>query len=203
MNWFFDNAPRMATALVVALIALLSSAAVWAASPNEVVEQRTEQVANVLSEPESPERTTRLAETIDESLDFAYLAGLALGEHWEERTDEERQEFMRLLRRLLLANYEDRLAGHQLDEDYTVDYEEARTRRDRAFVPAEVQTEKRTEPVVYRLYRHDEQGWTIYDVVIDDISLEETYREGYVPIIEEHGWQGLIDRMQRRVDQLD
>lgn len=171
------------------------------ASPGEVVEERTRAVATALAEPDSPQRTERLAKTIDESLDFAFLAGLALGEHWEERSDEEREEFMDLLRTLLQANYEDRLSGRELDDDYTVEFEEARVRGQRAFVPAQVAYEDRSESVVYRLYEDDGQ-WRIYDLIIDDISLEETYRDGYVPIIEEHGWQELIDRMQERVDQL-
>lgn len=183
-------------------VVLLWSGTAWAASPNEVVEERTEAVAEVLAQPDTPERTEALAEAIDDGLDFAFLAGLALGEHWEERTDEERDEFMELLRVLLQANYEDRLTGREIDDDYAVAYEEARTRDDRAFVEAEITYDDNVESVVYRLYR-DDDGWRVYDLIVDDISLEETYRDGYVPIIEDHGWQELIDRMQERVDQLD
>ncbi len=203
MKWFCDNAFRTGLAAVLSATMMLSAGTVWADSPNAEVERQTEAVAQVLAEPESPQRTDTLARTIDEGLDFAYLASLALGEHWEQRTDEERDQFLTLLRRLLLANYEDRLAGHQLEEDYTVEFEEGRQRGDRAFVAAEITHKDRTEPVVYRLYRDDDGDWRIYDLVVDDISLEETYREGYVPIIEDHGWEELIRRMQRRVEQLE
>ena len=191
-----------AAGLLVLIVVVAVANPVLAASPNEVVEDRTEAVAGVLAEPESPERTVRLAEVIDRSLDFEYLAALALGEHWEERTPEEREEFMTLLRQLLQHNYEDRLGGHELDEDYTIDYEEARIRDDRSFVEAEIEYDERVEPVIYRLYRED-GAWTVYDLVVDDISLEETYREGYVPIIEEHGWQELIDRMENRLEEFE
>ena len=195
--------PQSILAVLVAAAVMLSAAPLWAATPNDVVEERTQAVAGVLAEPDSPERTERLGDTIDESLDFAYLASLALGEHWEQRSEEERDEFLTLLRQLLQHNYEDRLAGHELDEDYTIDYEEARTRGDRAFVESTVRYDERDEEVVYRLYRDDEESdWTIYDLVVDDMSLEETYRDGYVPIIEDHGWQELIDRMEQRLEEL-
>ncbi len=195
---------RLATvmALVMALAMSVSALAV-AAEPGEVVEDRTEAVATVLGQPESPERTAELSETIDASIDFEYLAGLALGEHWEERDEAEQEEFMVLLRRLLQANYEDRLGGYELDDDYQIIYEEQRVRDDRAFVPARIESDDRRESVVYRLYRNDQGQWVIYDVVVDDISLEETYRDGYVPIIEDKGWQELIRRMQSRVDALE
>lgn len=186
---------------LLAGLVLVSSTAV-AATPNAVAESRTNAVARVLSEPASPQRTARLGAEIDQSIDFAHLASLSLGRHWAERTEEERVEFLTLLRRLLQANYEGRLAGNQLREDYTVTYEAARIRGERAVVPATIRHKERTEDVVYRLHRHEGQ-WKIYDLVIDDISLEETYREGYVPIIEEDGWDELISLMRERIEELE
>lgn len=199
-----SNTRRFApwTGALALMAVLLWSGAVWASTPERVAQERTEAVAQIMSEPDSPDRTTRLAATIDESIDFAHLAERALGEHWQVRTEEEREEFLTLLRRLLQANYEDRLGGQTLGEDYVVEYGEARIRRDRAFVRAEVTHRNRTEEVVYRLY-NDGGEWRIYDLVIDDISLEETYREGYVPIIEEDGWEELIGLMRDRVAELD
>jgi phospholipid transport system substrate-binding protein len=45
-------------------------------------------------------------------------------------------------------------------------------------------------------------GWVIYDIVIDDISLVETYRDAYTEIIEKEGWDSLISRMEEKAAQL-
>jgi phospholipid transport system substrate-binding protein len=203
MIWPIHKAMTRVSAAVLSITFLLTAGVALASTPNEEVERQTQAVAEVLAQPESDNRTMLLATTVDEAIDFPYLASLALGEHWERRTEAEREEFLTLLRRLLLANYEDRLGGYQLDEDYTVEFEEGRQRGERAFVAAEITHKDRVEPVVYRLYRDADGDWQIYDLVVDDISLEETYREGYVPIIEDHGWEELIRRMQSRVDQLE
>ena len=203
MKWLTQIAMKKVLATILSASFLLTATVAWADSPDEEVERHTQAVANTLAQPETEHRSQLLAQNVDDAIDFPFLASLALGEHWERRSDAEREEFLTLLRRLLLANYEDRLAGYQLGEDYRVDFEESRQRGDRAFVAAEITHKDRVEPVVYRLHRDEEGDWRIYDVVVDDISLEETYREGYVPIIEDRGWDELIRRMQERVDQLE
>lgn len=189
------------TSLLLVCILGIGTMAV-ATTPEEVVQERTEAVASLLAEPDSLERTVHLAEAIDESLDFEYLAARAFGEHWEARTDEEKNEFLTLLRALLQANYADRLGGEVLGEDYRIEYGDARMRRDRAFVQAEIAYKDRSESVIYRLYQ-DGERWRIYDLVVDDISLEETYRDGYVPIIEEDGWDELISLMKERLEEME
>lgn len=195
---------QIATTLgfLVALVVLCSSTVALAATPEAVVQERTEAVAKVLAEPESPTRTARLAQEIDQTIDFNYLAARAFGEHWEVRTREEQEEFLTLLRRLLQQNYSDRFQGRQLGQDYRIAYEEARVRGRRAFVRAEITYRDRREAVIYRLHRDGNQ-WRIYDFVVDDISLEETYRDGYVPIIEEDGWEELIDLMKERLKEME
>ncbi|TXD39379.1 ABC transporter substrate-binding protein [Lujinxingia vulgaris] len=184
-----------------AALALLSLNA-WADAPAEVVEERTSAIAKVLEKPDSEARNAELTRELNETLDFAYLASQAFGEHWEARTPEERAEFLDLLQRMLQANYQDKLSGRTLNEDYTITFGDERTRGSRAFVRGEVTREGKTYPVVYRLYQ-DGESWRIYDLVIDDISLEETYREGYVPIIEDEGWGELIRLMRERIEEME
>lgn len=184
-----------------AVLAMVSSSA-WADAPAEVVEERTAAIAKVLEKPDSEARNAELSRELNKTLDFAFLASQAFGEHWEARTPEERTEFLDLLQRMLQRSYEDRLSGRTLNEDYTITYGDERTRDSRAFVRGEVTREGKTYPVVYRLYR-DGESWRIYDLVIDDISLEETYREGYVPIIEDSGWSELIRLMRERIEELE
>lgn len=185
------------------IFALFLGGSALAAEPEQVVKERTAKVVEVLKKPATAARTKELEEAMNESLDFEELASRFLGEHWEVRTPEERVEFLGLLQRLLRSNYEDRLGERQLKEDFEIEYSPARIRRGRAFVRAQVRVRDRSEEVVYRLYQREDESWRIYDIVIDDISLEETYRDGYVPIIEEDGWEEFISLMKERVEEME
>lgn len=195
------SARSLAWILVVFTLLLGSNA--FAAEPDQVVKQQTDKVVDILRKPASPARTKELVDAINTTIDFEELARRSLGEHWEARTAEEKAEFLGLLQRLLRSNYESQIGERQLRSDFKIEYTPARIRRERAFVRAQVQVGDRSEEVVYRLFKSEDDSWQIYDLVVDDISLEETYRDGYVPIIEEDGWAEFISLLKERVEEME
>ncbi len=194
-------AHRFISAAIAALLVTLAATTVWAGAPTDYVKEKTGTVTSTLEKPDSKKRQRELHKILQETIDFRELASRALGEHWAARTPEEQQEFLDLLQELLQANYEGKLEGSTLGEDYEIEYVEEKTRNDKAIVKTIVVTKKEKKPVDYKLVKK-ESGWTIFDVVIDDISLEETYRESYTEIIEEEGWKSLIKRMKDKAKEL-
>jgi phospholipid transport system substrate-binding protein len=187
------------TLLAVLLISVTALAS--GPSPTEFVRTQATATARILEQPDTPKRAESLNTLVHQTVDFRELASRSLGAHWTGRTPEEQQEFLDLLQELLQVNYTNRLAGRRLDQDYTIEYGRERIRNERAIVDATVKVKKETHPVSFRLQRRGE-SWIAYDIVIDDISLEETYRDGYVPIIEEDGWPALIKLMRERLAEL-
>lgn len=177
------------------LLVLLAVTSVAWANPTDYVKKRTDSVTKILSQKDSKDREAKLRAVLQETIDFRELASRALGEHWSSRTPEEQQEFLDLLQELLQANYEGQLAGRALGKDYEIKYGDARERNDVAIVKTTVVAKNESKPVDYKLVKKGD-SWSIYDVVIDDISLEETYRESYVELIEKEGWPSLIQRMK-------
>lgn len=190
--------------IVAGLLVMLFTASAFAQekSPLEVVKARSSELTTILGEPDSAERSERVNKALYDTVDFSELATRALGKHWTNRTEAERAEFLDLLQRLLQANYSQQISGRKLGKDYTLEYGDERIRGDRAVVKMTVKYDKKKHPVTYRLTKKG-NTWVVYDLVIDDVSLEETYREGYVPIIEEDGWDGLIQLMKDRLAELE
>lgn len=185
---------------VVALLAIFLAMPAFAGEPTEYVKLKTKEVTSILSQKESKVRTEKLRKVLETTIDFRELAKRSLGEHWTVRTPEEQEEFLSLLQELLRANYETKLGGNTLGKDYDIKYADEATRKDRAIVKTMIAHKEESKPVDYKLIK--KEAWTIYDVVIDDISLEETYRESYVEIIEDEGWDSLIKRMKERVEEV-
>lgn len=191
---------RFLPALFVALLIALVATTAWA-TPTDYVKEKTGTVTTILERPDSKKRQKNLHKVLEQTIDFRELASRALGEHWSARSSEEQQQFLDLLQELLQANYEGKLEGSTLGEDYEIKYLEEKTRGDKAIVKTMVVTKEEEKPVDYKLIEK-ESGWTIFDVVIDDISLEETYRESYTEIIKEEGWDSLIQRMKDKAKEL-
>ena len=189
------------SSIVGFLVILLTVNTAFAAGPTDYVKAKTKAVTDVLSKKDSKKRQKALDKVVQQTIDFRELAKRALGKHWEARTAEEQQEFLDLLQTLLQANYEDKLTGKQLGADYKIEYTAEKTKGTKALVKALVVVKEEKKPVNYRLYK-SEKGWAVYDLVIDDISLEETYRDGYVEIIEAEGWASLISRMKEKAKAL-
>jgi phospholipid transport system substrate-binding protein len=189
------------TKLGAFVVATLLAAPAFAGPPTDYVKERTEAVTTVLAKEESKKRSKELEKILEATIDFEELASRALGEHWAKRSADEQKEFLDLLQELLQANYEAKLQGRKLGEDFTIDYTDEKIRKDRAIVKTMVESKGESRPVDYRLVKKDGK-WVIYDVVIDDISLEETYREAYTEIIVEEGWASLIERMKDKVKEV-
>jgi phospholipid transport system substrate-binding protein len=184
---------------------VLTASTVWAGEPTDFIKRQAERVDDVMAENEASEaRAEAFAEIIDEVVDFRELASRALGTHWKEQSEDNREQFLDLLEKLLRANYKSKITGEKLGEDYNIEYLEEKKREDRAFVATRVvwgDADNERKPLDFKLMKK-KKGWVVYDMVIDDISLEATYRDSYTEIIEEEGWDALIEKMKKRIEQL-
>jgi phospholipid transport system substrate-binding protein len=181
---------------------MLLAAPAWAGAPTDYIKARTAVVAEILGKAESKQRADELNKALTETVDFRELAGRALKGHWTKRTPEEQQEFLDLLQRMLRANYQKKLQGKKLERDYTLTYTDEKIRKEIALVKVDVVLKDGKKPLVYKLLQRG-GSWVVFDIVIDDISLEETYSEDYTAIIVDEGWPALIQKMKDRVKELE
>lgn len=189
-------------AFLSAGLLLTASSSALAGPPTDFLKKTSAEVSKLLEQKDSQKRQKAFSTKLNTTVDFRELASRALGEHWAKQSAENQQEFLDLLQKLLEANYRDQLTGQVLDEDYTIEYLNERTRDDMAIVDTQVKWDSSQKPVGYKLLKKN-SGWVIFDIVIDDISLLETYRDSYTEIIEKEGWDSLIERMKKRVKDVE
>jgi len=98
-------------------------------------------------------------------------------------------------RHMLINTYATALLSYSDQEIVFLPYRPDPKDEQRALVRAEFRPAGSPAiPIVYSLHRANE-GWKVYDVAIDGISLVTTYRSGYATEIRNHGMDGLLQKM--------
>lgn len=198
---------RLGASFGAALLTLLIAIPAFAGPPTDFVKAKSDKLFNIINQPVGKDRTAALKTEVHTLVDYEELAKRALGQHWEKRTPAEKQEFIGLLEELVELNYANRFKSGSKEASYKVRYtdEKVREKTRQAIVKTMVDYGGESTGLDYKLLQREGAApgeFTIYDVVFDDISLEETYRDSYVPIIDKEGWPSLIKRMKDRLAEL-
>ncbi|MBN1947642.1 MAG: ABC transporter substrate-binding protein [Bradymonadales bacterium] len=197
--------------LLTTLIFLVSSGGQLLAqtvSPTDFVRLKADELIAIVNRdvpPQSPEFAQRqedLKQAVRLFIDYRELCQRALGNHWNDRSEQEQDSFVELMTRLIETNYTVKLGHRRMDQSYEVEYESEAIRNDRAVVGGTVTYEgEQTAVEIYLMQRED--TWSVFDVVTDDVSIEETYAESFDKIISEEGWDALVQRLQDRLAELE
>jgi phospholipid transport system substrate-binding protein len=190
---------------LVASIDLSLARPALAAAPQERVQATMNAVSAVLDDPtlqdadKDPERKQRVRQIILEAFDFQEMARESLGTYWGKLTPQQRDEFTGLFGTLFERSY-NRLVLRFLGERTTV-YGTESIQQERATVATTLVSKRDAKlPVDYQLVRHGEQ-WTIYDVVIDGISLAANYRAQFSKILRTSSYEELVQRIKTKLEE--
>jgi len=172
-----------------------------AGEPTEKIRQITDKILSIVSDPalkdpsKVKERRNLIRSAVDERFDWEEMARRSLARHWDQRTAEEKKEFVRLFSDLLERTYMGKV------EDYSgekVRYEGETTEGDYAVVKIKIITKKNKDiPVEYRLKKMG-NDWLVYDVSIEGVSLVNNYRTQFNSIILQSSYENLIKKLREK-----
>jgi phospholipid transport system substrate-binding protein len=123
--------------------------------------------------------------------DFKRMTQLAVGKSWRQATSAQQDELVKEFRTLLVRTYSTSLSAYKKQ---TIDYKPLRME------PGDTDVTVRTVvnqpggqpiPIDYGLLKTAD-GWKVYDVVVDNISLVTNYRGSFSSEIRKSGIDGLI-----------
>ena len=196
--------PRLSIGGIVLTIFIciaFSARELRADEPLSVVKGATERALQVLKDPQfkskekKPERIERLKQIINPIFDYEETAKRALGVHWRGRTQAEQREFVKLFRAFLARIYADRIdeyVGQRIifgreiiDNDY-------------AEVDATVVGAKGEEiPIIFKLRRVGHR-WLVYDAVVENISIVNSYRSQFDRVIKTSSYEELMKKLREK-----
>lgn len=174
-----------------------------AGAPTDQVREYTDAVVRVLEDPtlkaedKKPERRAAVRKIATEVFDVQETAKRALGQHWQQRTPQQREEFVQLFADLLEQTY---ISKIDLFGGERLRFTDEKVDGDNAIVRGKVITRQSTEvPVEARMLRRGDR-WLIYDILIENISLVGNYRSQFDRIIRTQSYDELVKRLRNRSD---
>jgi phospholipid transport system substrate-binding protein len=124
------------------------------------------------------------------------MTKLAVGKFWRQADAAQKTELVSEFKTLLLNTYTGTLAEYS-GETITFEPFRPESRDDRAVVRSTFsQSGGDDVPVVYKL--RDQDGWSIYDIEVNNISLVTSYRSAFTNEIGKGGIAGLIGALKDR-----
>ena len=139
---------------------------------------------------------SRVDELIVPNLDFNTMTKLAVGKFWRKADAGQKTELVVEFKKLLLNTYTGALTQYSGE---SIEFEPFRPeeREDRAVVRSTFSQSAGSDvPVIYKLREKD--GWGIYDIEVNSISLVTSYRSAFANEISKGGIAGLIETIKER-----
>ena len=184
--------------IVLALIVSFAIPA-HAGAPTDALKQTVDQVVKILSEPalrDNPEaRRAQVRKVAEGIFDYPDTARRALGQHWNGRTPQQQQEFVKLFADILDRSYISKIDLYQGER---VQYTGETIDGDDATVKTIIAAKQGTDiPVDYRMHLKNGR-WVVYDVIIEGVSLVSNYRTQFNKIIQTESYDALVQRLRAK-----
>jgi len=132
---------------------------------------------------------------------FVRMTQLAVGRHWRDASPEQRKQLVEEFRSLLVQTYAATFTAYR---DQSIEYRPLRMQPDDTDVVVKSlinQSGGKPVTVDYKMQKSD-TGWKVYDVVVGDLSLVQSYRGSFNTEVQKGGIDGLLKALTEKNRQL-
>ncbi|MDP2431146.1 MAG: ABC transporter substrate-binding protein [Pseudomonadota bacterium] len=129
---------------------------------------------------------------------FKHMTQLAVAKHWPRATPEQQEKLTDQFRSMLVRTYASSLTSVA---DYKIEFKPFRASPGDGDVTVSTEVSKPGAPPIpidYRLEKTDNNGWKVFDVIVDNVSLVTVYRNSFNSEVRRGGVDGLIAALERR-----
>lgn len=195
--------------VLVSALTFLTAPPVMADSPTDSIKGVIDEVMGILRNPayqspaQKPARIQLIEKVATRILDYPEMARLSLGETWDTLNKTQQDEFVRLFSELLKASYVDRLnelVNARVEYPRDILKRGVSLKREAAEVSAVFLRPNDRIPVRFLVHRRP-QGWMIYDIVIEDVSLMGNFNTQFSRMIKMSSYRGLVKCLQDKAQE--
>jgi phospholipid transport system substrate-binding protein len=174
---------------------------VYAGGPMETTETEVKKILAVLGdqtltgEAGTKAKKKKLRAIFDNIFDYVELSKRTLGRNWKKLDTKQRDEFIKLYRKLLDGVYMGRLLAYK--DEKVIFSKESMISEKKAEVFSNIDTGDKQIPINYRLVLKENQ-WKVYDVMIEGVSLVKNYRSQFNSILAKNEPEKLLKILREK-----
>ena len=180
------------------LVAVCGSAFAQTEPPDVMVRNNFEEAKSIVRQTTDPKKLRQIAEQkLLPYFDFAQMTRLAVGPGWRRATPDQQKELTDSFRSLLINTYTSALNQAASLLEKTLEIKPPQKIDDKEVMVRTVvrSPNKPPLPIDYRMLNNG-QGWKVYDVIVEGVSLVTTYRSEFSEEVQRGGVAGLIKALE-------
>jgi len=193
---------KMMKTILLLLVALMSTNLTYAQNADQeikdLLESRDDQIKELMG-PEGTEysdvQRAELKEIINGIIDFEAMAKEALDDTYNTISEEQRNEFLDLFSTIVRDQSLNKLDIYRAKVTYT----NITANGDQARVETLAELDDVRTPVNYEMEKNGDE-WVITDMEIDDVSTAGSYNRQFQRIINQKGFDSLMNSLRKRAD---
>ena len=187
--------------IITFFILLVTLPAMAATGPEQLIRQTSKSVmdeirGNIDTYQSDPQKVHKLVdEQVLPHFDFAAMTDLALGRYKDRVSADQRSAIVTEFRLLLVRTYSSALVEYTDQEPIYLPMDGTEAEGMVTVRTSYDQSGEFPIPIDYSL-RLDDDGWKVFDVRVDEVSLVTNYRSSFARTIKKDGVDGLIKTLQ-------
>jgi len=169
----------------------------------DTIKLRVNQLFDVLRDPafqgEAAEelKKKKIWSIFDQTFDYTEFSKRTLSRTWLKLKPDQREEFTKLYKALLDKVYMNRILAYS---DQKVVFERERAlAQNRVEVKSKILAGSNRIPINFRMISKND-GWWVYDVVVEGISLVKNYRSQFKRILKRESIEGMFEILRKKVN---
>ena len=181
---------------------IICTSAFAASQVTNAIKTTIDQVIEVLKDTKlgsNPEaKKEELLKIINPRFSYKQMSMHSLAKHWNSKTNDEKKEFIGLFSKLLENSYAAKLESYSNEK---ISYGREIIKGKYAMLKTKIIRSDGVMNVDFKLIQ-EEEGWKIYDFVIEGVSMIKNYRSQFNRIIKKESYEVLKQKLRNKIEGL-
>ncbi len=182
---------------IISLVLFLTTFSYADQSLKVSMDTKIHKALNILKEKNlsDREKANRIFKMFDKMFDYNLMARLSLGRsEWYSINDEQKKSYVKAFIKLLKESFIEKLKLYNNQDIVVKDF--LKTKRGRGILKTVIVGKKDSVKVDYKFYLSKKRGWIIYDVVIADVSIIQSYRRQFADILQNNSFDEFLKKIK-------